>query len=93
MSLGLVLKLKQSDGVVIECPDGSMIRVVVSETSSKWAKVAVDAPLDYHLKRKVNLLKEGSDVLGGRVSGESVLSAARLGGGMGDEIADVEGGV
>lgn len=86
MSMGLVLRLNREDGVVVTCPDGSTIRIIVTETNGKWARVAIHAPLDYRMRRKVNLAKEGkSDALGNRLDGERILSAAGLGGGLGLE--------
>ena len=86
MSMGLVLRLNREDGVVVTCPDGSTIRIVITQTNEKWARVAIHAPLSYRMRRKDNLVKEGDcDAVGDRLDGERVLSAAGLGGGLGLE--------
>lgn len=84
--MSLVLRLNREDGVIVTCPDGSTIRFVVTETSGKWARVAIHAPLSYRMRRKASLATEGErDAVGDRLDGERVLSAAGLGGGMGLE--------
>lgn len=50
--------------------------------------------LSFHAPDTTKILREEIvDVAGGNADCESLLSAAGLGGGLGDEIADSEGGV
>jgi sRNA-binding carbon storage regulator CsrA len=49
----LILTRKPDEEIIIQCPDGTIIRVVMVELESNHrARVGIDAPITYRVDRK-----------------------------------------
>lgn len=83
---GLTLSRKVGESILIRALDGSEVTVRVNEVRGNRVRLDVVACLDYEIRRVPSLrVTEDADVVGDRLDGERVLSAAGLGGGLGLE--------